>query len=771
MEKGDAGRVERATTLIRVVGLLVLITSTLLIWVAIGTVKASRDMSVRSGLDYEVFLEAVDDLLAEAGDSALLRFDEVEERLSRGTTVTYDTITILADVRAFPAFDRAGFLFDQVQAYNRFQRERLALGKVELAWWDRLKAYNPSIFRAARRPDGTTGPGRAPSAWSLRVRSPLEGEWDGEVRTVDVVRGMGLMSPRLTLPLERQVELVRPGGRRGQLCEFQPTSEGVRVFCLSEQRMPQAVLHLPSGERTSGWAEAGWADLWLDGRRIESGDSTLLERGSVLTIEPLEPLVFGEHWEGVLSSEQWINGRMRRRNNLPPPLDLFSGLGNGPAGTERRVSADASVDLSVSFQASQDLTARLAQFLEREVDLPLDFGTVVLARVPDGEIVAVAEVGERHNQGRSSILERVAPGSAVKPLLAAAILSQRPELASLKIPARSGTVSSVLGMPRVPSRRAFSTALNCPAPDDGVVDLQYFLRCSNNEYAASLLIAGLAEEGVPGPTWKGAGELPLDGRMVPSAALLRSPLSQGLAELFDLPTDPTISDSRMRNRRVWAGLTFSDGTPFPVPFELLPSESRPALLAPGFPAGTDLSLLYRYSYGAWENQWTLLDLTNAFARIVTDRRVQLRFFPSPGLRAGVATDTLGLAQHSWYPDFISGLRGVATDGTASGLRSSWREEGLPSFLAAKTGTLNEPGEPSPTDDLFAKSLLFAVGNRTEGSRGPMACGLVGSIYLRFSQGPRSGNLPSYQVEFAMERLGAFLQEYWDDFGACPEVGG
>ena len=59
MEKGDTGRVERATTLIRVVGLLVLITATLLVWVAVGTVKASRDMSVRSGLDYEVFLEAV----------------------------------------------------------------------------------------------------------------------------------------------------------------------------------------------------------------------------------------------------------------------------------------------------------------------------------------------------------------------------------------------------------------------------------------------------------------------------------------------------------------------------------------------------------------------------------------------------------------------------------------------------------------------------------------------------------------------------------------
>ena len=129
---------------------------------------------------------------------------------------------------------------------------------------------------------------------------------------------------------------------------------------------------------------------------------------------------------------------------------------------------------------------------------------MVLARVPDGEIVALAEVGERRNRGRSSLLERVAPGSAVKPLLAAAILSERPELATLKIPARSGRVFSVMNLPEVPARRAFSTSLNCRVPESGRIDLRYFLRCSNNEYAASLVTAGLETasngEGRPGST-------------------------------------------------------------------------------------------------------------------------------------------------------------------------------------------------------------------------------------------------------------------------------
>jgi hypothetical protein len=466
---------------------------------------------------------------------------------------------------------------------------------------------------------------------------------------------------------------------------------------------------------------------------------------------------------------------------------MFSALGAGTAASDGRVPTTAHIDLSVSAEASVDLTGQFNDFLRTQLDVPLDFGMIVLARIPDGGIVALAEAGERANRGRSSLLERVAPGSAVKPLLAAAVLSQRPELASLKIPARSGTVSSVLGMPREGPRRAFTTALNCAPPADRMVDLRYFLRCSNNEYAASLLVAGLVEDGVPGSNWRGSLELPLEGNRVPRSTLLRSPLSEGLSGLFDVPADPAIADAMGRSRRVWEGIPFSDQTPVQVPYELLPSESRPALLAPGSPEGTDLSLLYRYAYGAWENQWTLLDLTTSFARVVSDQRVQLRFFPSrpspdspepaggrsgsgqgdPADPSGAGDGGLGLSQHAWYSDFLAGLRDVAVDGTARGLRSAWREDGLTSTVMAKTGTLNEAGEPTPTDDLFAKSLLFAVGESSEGPGGPLTCGIVGGIYIRFSQGSPSGTLPSHQVEFARRRLGVFLRDYWERFQGCP----
>jgi hypothetical protein len=763
-------------TLLRLVGLLLLGTGALVVWVGIESVRASRNMGVRSGLDYRAFLRSLDDLTAGAGDSTLLAFRSVEERISGSRTVRYDTLEIVADVRAFPSFDEAGFLYDQVQIYNRFQRERIALARVFPEWFDRLEAYNPSVFRPYRRADGSTGLTRAASAWSLRVRSPLETEWTGEILAEDVGRGPGLLGPRLAASLSRPVRVPGEVGGRKRSCEIVPRSAEVRAYCLSEERIPQATFRLAPGDQIGGTALAGWADLWIDGQRIRAGDSMGIRDGSVLRLDPLEPAIFGAYWEGVLSSRQWVNGRMRRRTELPPPLDLFSALGWDPVPPGSDVAATASIDLSIRARASEELTALLAGFLSSRLRIPLDFGMAVLARLPDGEIVAVAEVGERRNRGRSPVLERVAPGSAVKPLLAAAILSERPELGDLRIPARSGRISSVLGMPDVPPRRAFTTTLNCAAPTDGWVGLRYFLRCSNNEYAASLLTAGLADPEAQGNRPVSRPILPLEAGQVPRRALLLSPLSRGMNTLFDLPTDPLIADSTGRSRKVWDGLSFSDGARVEVPYELLPTQSRPALLSDGTREGTELGLLYRYAYGAWENQWNLLDLTEAFARVVSDRRVQVRFF-SPGAdggrgafgngeEGGEPEETLGLGEHGWYRTLLAGLNDVADDGTAPGLRVAWRRQGLPPRVLAKTGTLAEAGEPGPRDDLFAKTLLFAAGLTRDGSVGPMRCGLVGGLYLRFAEGPTEGVLPSYQVEFAREELGAFLRKHWQSFGAC-----
>lgn len=349
-----------------------------------------------------------------------------------------------------------------------------------------------------------------------------------------------------------------------------------------------------------------------------------------------------------------------------------------------------------------------------------------------------------------------------------------------------------MGLPPVSVRRAISSTLNCAAPDDGWIDLRHFLRCSNNEYAASMLVAGLfpleswrrlgdaTDERRPRPgsfrlegsLWSGlrAGvEWPGVAGEIDRSSLLTSPLATGMTELFDLAVDPVVTDRERRTDRIWTDLHLADGTPLIVPFEGLPAVSRPVLLSSSAAAGTELGLLYRYSVGAWENRWTLLDLTGAFGRLATDRRMNLRFSP---VRFGeVAPTEMGLRDSRWFPDVVAGLRDVSRDGTAAGLARDWERLGLPGGLLAKTGTLSEPGDPGRDDDLFSKTLLFAVGEPDTDGGLSLSCGVVGGIYLRFAEGPARGALPSYQVEFARDQLGDFLREHWDALGMCPTGGG
>jgi hypothetical protein len=88
------------------------------------------------------------------------------------------------------------------------------------------------------------------------------------------------------------------------------------------------------------------------------------------------------------------------------------------------------------------------------------------------------------------------------------------------------------------------------------------------------------------------------------------------------------------------------------------------------------------------------------------------------------------------------------------------------MIFAKTGTLAEAGEAGSLDDLYSKSLLFAVGEASAEDRHTLGCGVTGGIYIRFARGPRSGSLPSYQVDFARRELGRFLREHWEELGIC-----
>ncbi len=726
------------------------ISGILLVGIAIGIVRRSDRQPAGDALEYGYLLSAVDELLALDGGRQVLRVVAADTAFAR-REVRYDTLVIDDAASALPSLGAGGFLYDEVRLYNAFQRERLAIADRDLGRFAALEPYNPSIFRSFRRGDGTLAVNRTAAAWNRRVRSPFEDGWQGDVRTRDASSGWGLHSPHGSLSFNRPRRLTRRVDGRTQVCEFEPRQNDAIAYCLSEARTPQAIFREAVRHEGRSHVVAGWTSLRMDGERVRPGDSLRLGTGSVVRIAPLEPVVFAPYQEGVLSSRQWINGRMRRQANSAPPLDLFTALGRNAADPDHPPDPEAGLVLTLSERASRILTAELRDFVD-DLPLPVEFGTVVLARIPDGAILAVAEVGTRSEPGRSRLLERVVPGSAVKPLLAAALLSERPELGTLEIPARAGLVRSVLGARPVPTSRAFSSTLNCGAPASGRVDLRYFLSCSNNEYAAALVLAGIAPDA---------------GGPVGRTTLLRSSLADGMAKLYGLHTDPVIADSLRRSPSVWRGLNFSDGTPARAPYEVMPDASRPALLASGHVSETDLDLLYRYAFGAWENRWNVFDLTQAFARVTTDRTVELRFAPrSTG--DSLPPAPLGLADDDWYAEFLRGLRDAGSDGTGRGLSQRWSADGLPLGVFVKTGTLVEP-EARGQAGLFVKSLLFGVGENASGSSSPLECGVVGSVYLSFERKPRGGSLPSYQIEFARTGLRQVLVEEWEDLGVCAST--
>lgn len=734
-------------------------TAAALVGVAVGVVRQSVRAPALESLEYATLLRAVDELIALEGTPALRVVGA--DTVLHGRRVRYDTLVVEEGPATPPSLRLGGFLHTEVQRYNAFQRDWIELAAEEASLPAALRAYNPSIFRS--RPDGDGGleVTRTAAAWSRRVQSPRQDTWTGDVRTVDARTPWALVSPRLGVPLDRPARFRPEGARRGRACTFDVAPPDARVHCLSEARTAQAVFRDVIGASGVPLVRAGWTGLSVDGQRIEPGDSVRLAPGAVVAIEPLAPTVFTTLSEGVLSGQQWIDGRVRRRGVERPPLDLVAGVGIRPLDPERAAASDADLVVSVDAELTRALTTELDTFLSGLGTEP-EFGALVLSRIPDGAVVALAEAGERSEPGRSRLLERVVPGSAVKPLLAAAILSQRSDLGSLAIPARAGRITQVRGAPAVPASRAFRSDLNCAPPATGRVDLRYFLRCSNNEYAATLLVAGLTPSDVAFARAGAATRAPV-GRTVAREALIRSPLSEGMAALFDVSTDPVIVDRQGRSVRIWEGLRFSDGAPVRVPPAVRPDASRPVLLGSPEAEETDLGLLYRYAFGAWENRWTLFDLTEGFARITSDRRVRVSLAPG-----AAAPEPLGLSGQRWYPALMGGLAAVAVDGTASGLAERFRRAGVPGTLYAKTGTLAEDEERSG-NGLYLKALLFSVGEADPERAGALRCGVAGALYLRFREGVRRGPLPGYQIDFAEERLARFLADHWDRLGACPEA--
>src|SRR5205085_3282810 len=140
---------------------LVFLLLTVVGFVALGAALPHYTLSstARRGLAYDTLFAELHDALVDEPDRPLRRairamqVDALVPAPNGFTVVTFDTLA--ADPSVYPSLEPGGFLHDEIDRFNAFQRERLdAVRRGRLtggAVMDLRAAENPSIFRTEIR--------------------------------------------------------------------------------------------------------------------------------------------------------------------------------------------------------------------------------------------------------------------------------------------------------------------------------------------------------------------------------------------------------------------------------------------------------------------------------------------------------------------------------------------------------------------------------------------------------------------------------------------
>jgi hypothetical protein len=830
---------------------LVFLVLTLVGFVALGAALPRYTLSstARRGLTYDTLFAELHDALVDEPhrpQRRAIRAVQVDAVLpaSHGYSgVTFDTLAV-ADETVYPSLQPGGFLHDEIDRFNAFQRERVdAVRRGRLTGGsvrDLRAAENPSIFRTeihnvddARGERDTIVLTDRAVPYDLRVPSPFDAARLVAVTTREWSRNIGWISGKGT-------ESVRGTGRIPGVpaCPFRSVKDSVYVECTAPgSPFAQLVLRFPDRLGETGTATLFTRERTLyDGKQLPGrqtvpiGTGGMFQFGSrVLTGGArvrAEPVILEWTLAGTLGGTQWINGRIRWQPSVSRTSPFVRQLASAAGfGASVELEGGRNIPISLDETLTDELQAELDDFAKdgklgkggHVQSGDLAFATIVLASAKTGEVLGVAEYGPPSSGGGSWLLKPVNVGSAIKPVLAAAALSQRPELGSLEVKNDAATMYDVWGLPL---GKAFESGASCPM---GWIGLRQFLSCSSNRYSAALVAAALQPsvrrepasfEDAPGVTFRLGGEthtnqrphLALDrNHQIPADTLNASALAAGLFTLDSLNTSLELAAQLGREGRdssVWLGLRDDRFNPVRVPLGLWPEQSRLALMRGSRPATA--RQLAMFSVGAAENRITTLDLTEFFARIVTDRRIGLTLVPKS---AGPASfPPLALSKYAWYTAFIGGLHDVGTIGTAKGTQAAvTRQLSADLLFYGKSGTLNAPphlrqlrrvdtvlvnGAPvarmltftdTVVPPVVAKTLLFAVGarhartakggaerddgmvERHEGE-GAIDCGVVGTIYFRLRRNPP--HVESLATDFANERLWRLLRRNWQRLKVC-----
>jgi hypothetical protein len=834
---------------------LVFLVLTVVGFVALGAALPHYTLSstARRGLTYDTLFAELHDALVDEPDRPLRRavravqVDALVPAPNGYTVVAFDTLA--ADPTVYPSLEPGGFLHDEIDRFNAFQRERLdALRRGRLTGgtvMDLRAAENPSIFRTEIRAlDDARGErdsivlSERAVPYGLRVPSPFDAARLVAVTTREWSRTLGWISAK-------GAQSVRANGRVPGVppCPFRAIKDSVYVECTAPgSPFAQLVLRFPDRLGETGTATLFTSERTLyDGAQLPSRRTLPIGTGGMFQFHSRalagahrarpEPVILEWTLGGTLGGTQWINGRIRWQPSVSRTSPFVRQLASAAGfGASVELEGGRNIPLSLDETLTDDLQGELDDFVGRGKQSPtaaasgktvshvqasdLAFATIVLASAKTGEILGVAEYGPPAAGGGSWLLKPVNVGSAIKPLLAAAVLTQRPELATLEVRNDATTMYDVWGLPL---GKGFEAGSSCPI---GWIGLRQFLSCSSNRFSAALVAAALEPasrrepaslESADGVTFRLGGQthtgqrphLALDrNHQIRADTLNASALSAGLFALDSLNTSLELAAQLGREGRdssVWMRLRDDRFNPVRVPLGLWPEQSRLAMMRGSRPA--TVRQLAMFAVGAAENRVTTLDLTQAFGRLVTDRRLGLTFVPST---TRASFPSMALSKYSWYPAFIGGLHDVGITGTAKGTQSAIAQQLSPSLLFyGKSGTLNAPPHvrvlrradttmvngalvvrtltfaDTVVPPVVAKTLLFALGARyartakasagnekqeSEQNGGAIDCGVVGTIYFRLRRNPP--HVESLATDFANERLWRVLRKNWQRLKVC-----
>jgi hypothetical protein len=726
----------------------------------VATARAGFAQASREDLALRGALEETEALIENQGSSGIARYQRGLLELG-GRRYVLDSLAVSGDSLLFPSLAKGGFLRDQIEAFND-HAARHALAAARLGANGQADP-SPSLFHLARSDSGYHYLSSQLNGYALLVPSPFaERQWT-TVRTADWGSGaavMGLLEDAAFFAGDSALSApsrlsgvdcrVKEAGPLSRLlyCRSAAGSDIGAAYDLGFQLRREASFVDGAAVRSERQAP-----IWWNGRRGAVPD--VVRSGDVIYSDAVGPLVLSDVRSGILAAPQWLNGRSAFTLARSGTLQFFGRAGRAVDG---EVGAEP-LTLSLDARLSRALDRRIDAFTARNAAY-LEGVTIVVADVRTGEVKAVAESGSRAGRPLRAF-EPVLLGSMVKPILAAALLSQDPALERLTVRWSGPEVSQVAGIPlRVPFRNPLN---GCGE----VIDFRTFLGCSSNEYAVALLFESLQRSA-------GRRDIAPEG-VVATDLLEHTSLTNGVLSLFD-DADVVSVRTPGRSDRLWrADATSAAARHVPRDRTLYPWTSRPWFIYPES-RGTPVDWLARFAFGGWENRWTLLGAAEAYARISTGRDVQLTLLDRSG-----QDDLFAPAQPPAAAAFSAvrgGLELVGESGTARGLTAALRTVGPPSDslrVLSKTGTLNEITSRLQDDDVFLKSLAMVVGRTVDG--GPAAavdCGLVILSYFEFRQDWRSAPgataataLPDLHRDFATTELAPALRDSWKRMGVCP----